>query len=70
MKYKKKYIQDLETLQDNLEQLKVKCSCGHTKVMPAFVDSVICNYCGKRLHNNTKAHFLYKLRKELKRNEK
>ena len=67
-KYRK--ITHLEKLQDNLAELRVKCQCGHTKTMPVFLDSTICNQCGNKIKNNTKAYFMYKLRKELKKNEK
>lgn len=50
-------------------QLKVKCDCGHAQVIPAYRDSWNCSYCGKKLNNNTKVHFMYKLRKELSKNE-
>lgn len=67
-KYRK--VTHLEILQDNLAELKVKCKCGHVKTMPVFLDSTICNQCGNKIKNNTKAYFMYKLRKELKKNEK
>ena len=67
---KNRTIMQLEKLQDNLAELKVKCSCGHVKTMPVFLDSTICNQCGNKIKNNTKAYFIYKLRKELKKNEK
>ena len=46
-------------------KLKVKCSCGHTQVMPVFVDVANCTHCGKKIYNNTELYFKYKLRKEL-----
>ena len=53
-----------------LEKLKVKCECGHTKIMPVYQESTICNFCGRKIKNNTKLHFMYKLRKEINKNEK
>ena len=50
-------------------RLKVKCICGHTQVIPVFLDDKICTNCGRKLKNTTKLHFMYKMRKEL-RNEK
>ena len=55
---------------DAMEELKVKCTCGHTTVMPVFVDKKICSYCGNIVKNNTKAYFIYKMRKELIKSEK
>lgn len=47
------------------QSLKVKCKCGHTQVMPVFIDTANCKHCGRKLHNNTHEYFKYKLRKEL-----
>lgn len=68
---KKKYKYDtVAKYSDAMEELKVKCSCGHSTVMPVFVNQKICSFCGNIVKNNTKAYFLYKLRKELNKNEK
>lgn len=53
-----------------LEELKVECSCGHKTIMPVYLDTTICSYCKKRIKNNTKLYFMYKLRKELKNSGK
>lgn len=43
--------------------IKVKCKhCGHTNTMPVFVEEKICSFCKKKIYNNSKAHFKYKLR--------
>jgi hypothetical protein len=67
---KRQKISHIELLQENLDVLRVVCECGHTKRIPVFVDSVICNQCGRKLKNNSKAYFTYKLRKEIKKLEK
>lgn len=57
--------------EDNLRlnrysDIKVKCKhCGHTNVMPVFVEERICSWCKNKVTNNTKAHFIYKLRNEI-----
>ena len=53
-----------------LEKLKVQCDCGHKVVMPVYLDTMICDYCGRKIRNNTKSYFMYKMRKELQKNEK
>ena len=67
---KSKGIKLIEKYQDNLEELKVKCKCGHSLTMPAFVNKGICSYCGSTVYNNTKLHFKYKLRKEMEKLKK
>lgn len=44
-------------------EIKAKCKCGHTSVMPVFVDSKICSYCGSIIKNNSRGFFKYRLRK-------
>lgn len=61
-----KNIIDKDALSE-LEKLKVKCTCGHSIVMPVYKDTHICEYCGKKVRNNTKLYFMYKMRKELKK---
>ena len=65
---KRKRIIDKKALSE-LEDLKVKCSCGHTFLMTVQQDTALCNHCGKKVQNNTKEHFKYKLLKELRKNE-
>ena len=56
---------------DNLQDIKVKCpNCGHSFVIPVFLDTKICKHCNHKVHNNTKMYFDYKLKKMMKeRNE-
>lgn len=62
----RKFIE--EKALNELEELKVKCQCGHTLILPVYLDSGICNHCGNKVKNNTKLYFKYKLRKEIKKN--
>ena len=55
---------------DQLEELKVKCPCGHSLILTVQQDTTICSYCGRKVANTTKAHFKYKLRKELNKLKK
>lgn len=50
------------------DQIKVKCKyCNHSVTFPVFLDTKLCDYCGKKLKNNTRAYFKYKMRKVLKK---
>lgn len=66
---KNNWIKDLVKYQDELSKLVVKCTCGHSKMIPVFLDKVLCDYCGKTIKNTTKLHFKYKLRKLIKEKE-
>lgn len=59
-------LNEIIKYQNELAELKVKCSCGHVKMMPVFLDKVVCDFCGKTIRNNTRQHFKYKLRKLMK----
>ena len=38
--------------------IKVKCDrCGHTQVIPVYLDESNCSFCGKKLRNNTRLYF-------------
>lgn len=56
----------MKRLEEADSKIKVKCKCGHILTMPVYVDKLICNWCGKVVHNNSKVYFRYKLRKKIK----
>lgn len=46
--------------------IKVKCKhCGHSNVMPVYVEDRICSWCKRKIQNDSKGYFMYKLRKQL-----
>lgn len=48
--------------------LRVMCPyCQHKNRIPVFLDEKICYWCHKKIKNNTKLYFMYKLRKEMKK---
>ena len=59
-------LKDVKKYQDKLAKLKVKCKhCGHTKVIPKFLDKVICNWCGHAIYRDPKKEFEERLRSRL-----
>ena len=48
---------------DEMSKIRVKCKCGCSNTIPVYLDTKPCSYCGKKLHNNTKLYFKYKVRK-------
>ena len=63
-KTKKDIIED-----QNREAIKIYCKCcGHTNTIPAFVDSKICRWCGNKIINTTKAHFIRTMMQKMKGN--
>lgn len=67
-RYNHKQIIDKKA-QSKLDKLNVKCKvCGHTIFMEVQRDYKICGYCKNKVLNNTKEYFIYKLRKEIEKN--
>lgn len=55
---------------NKISDINVRCPyCGHTNIMPVFVDTKICHYCKHKIQNNTRDYFNYKLRKEIEKKE-
>jgi len=65
-----KSYEEIRKLSQTFADIKVKCSCGHTQVIPVYRDTMYCAYCGKKLKNNTRLYFIYKMRKELENEKK
>lgn len=51
---------------DEMQEIKVQCVCGTKTTIPVFVHTAVCRGCGKKIRNNTKAYFVYQLRKAMK----
>lgn len=64
MKKHLNYIEDSK-IAKSYTDVTIKCTCGHSMAMPVFVDEKICNFCGRKVCNKSKAYFKYKMRKEL-----
>ena len=49
--------------------LKKQCKqCGRKKVIPVYVDRLLCDWCGSWIYRTPSIEFKYKLEKEMKRN--
>lgn len=55
----------MKKLEEDYSKIKVKCKCGHILTIPVYIDKLICNWCGRLVHNNSKSYFKYKIRKEV-----
>ena len=52
---------------ENYDSIRVYCpNCKHKNTIPVQVDSKICHWCKKKIMNNTRSHFTYKLNKLMK----
>ena len=39
----------------------VICKCGRRVTLPAYKDSTICDWCGKKVNNTSRQHFKLKM---------
>ena len=39
----------------------VICKCGRRLTLPAYKDSTICDWCGKKVNNTSRQHFKLKM---------
>lgn len=46
------------------DKLKITCKCGKRKVIPAYVDRLICDWCGHWIYRTKAIEFKYKLNEE------
>ena len=64
MKYnKKKIIYDFRRY-SAIQNVCVKCKCGHSVFLPYYNPVKICSHCGYLVFKNEKAKFMYYLGKK------
>ena len=47
---------------NELDKSKYYCKCGHSLIIPAWIDRQICDYCGNYVYKNKETEFRYKLK--------
>lgn len=70
-KIKNKLILEDMIRSEYYDKIKVKCEkCGHSIIMPRWVDKQLCDYCGKYRFRDKKTEFMYRLKEKMYRNER
>lgn len=65
---KKRKLSKEQRLANYLTQCRYYCSnCGHSVIIPAFVEKNCCDHCGTYIFKNKKDEFMYKLNIQLKK---
>ena len=54
-------------LYETIQDLTVKCKCGHSIFMPVYLKNTICSHCKKLVFRNNKEEFKYKMERMLKK---
>ena len=56
---------ELDTYFDNTYDIRTVCKCGNRVKLPVMKSYIICDWCGRKIKNETKARFKYMLRRKL-----
>lgn len=73
---KRKYFrtnEDLSKILNDITQATIKCSCGHSVLIPQKQNKFICSWCGNYVFRTKEEEFKYRMKEKLlkeKRNEK
>ena len=59
--------EEYERLSREYEKVRYKCKCGHSVIIPAWVDKQLCNWCGNYVYKDKKDEFKCKLKEMSKR---
>lgn len=51
---------------DELEKNRHYCKCGHSMIIPYWVDRQLCSFCGNYVYQNKEIEFKYKLKGMIK----
>lgn len=58
-------IKQAKTQAEYYLKLKVKCKCGHSVIMPKWVDKQICDWCGNYVFKDKKTEDLYRIKEKI-----
>ncbi len=59
------YVESPNKYSEKIQELRIKCKCGHSVNMPVYVSNNICSWCGRKIINNSKERFKYMLKKKM-----
>ncbi len=62
---------EIEKYHDEIQKAFISCShCGHKVIIRKKEDKVLCSWCKNYVFKNKSDYFKYKLKKEMRKNEK
>ncbi len=56
---------ELTLLLNDMTKSRVKCSCGHSVLIPTRKDKTICSWCGNYVFRNKQDEFKYRFKENL-----
>lgn len=57
---------EIEKLMHEYMKLRVKCKCGHSMIIPMWMDKKLCNWCGEYAFRNKQLEFQENMKKIMK----
>lgn len=48
----------------------IKCKCGHPVHIPAYLDYIVCSWCGKNVFKTPKDEFIYRAKEVMYREKR
>ena len=64
--YKQRFNKkEMDRMFNTYREHSYKCNCGHTVVIPKYLDKIVCNYCGKYVFRNKRDEFVYRFKEVL-----
>ena len=60
-------FKEIKSYDSALEEVKVRCKCGHRVIIPYWVDKQLCNWCKSYVFRDKKIEFEYRMKEKVKR---
>ena len=54
------------TMMREYDKVKYKCKCGHSVIIPVWVDKNVCDWCGNYVFRDKKKEFEYRVKEKMK----
>ena len=59
--------EEYKRMSNEYDKIKYSCKCGHKEVIPAFVDKVVCSWCGRYVFKCQKDEFEFRMKNLIKK---
>lgn len=56
-----------QKITNELDKVKIRCSCGHRVVVPLKIGKVLCSWCGHYVYRDKQLEFKEKILEKMKR---
>lgn len=61
-----KDTKEYERRADELDKVKIICSCGHRVIVPMYAKKKLCDWCGYWVYRDKKEEFRDRLKQKMK----